>query len=312
MGLRLLFFGTPAFAVPGLVALVGSRHEVVGVVAQPDRARGRGQKVQYEAVKRAALEHRLPIWQPERLKDPALLDELRATRPDLAVVAAYGRLLPQAQLDLPRLGFVNVHASLLPRWRGAAPIHRAILAGDAVTGVTIMRLVLALDAGPMLARAETPIGQDETSVELDARLARLGAGLLVDVVDRLERGPVAEVLQDEREATYAPKLERAEGPLDWAAPASTIHNRIRGLQPWPLASGVLGGRRLLLLRSAVERLEPPGEAPGTVVRADAGGLIVATKPGAVRLLELQPEGRRAMSARDFLNGTRVVRGDRFA
>jgi methionyl-tRNA formyltransferase len=311
MALRVLFFGTPEFAVPSLLALVRARHQVVGVISQPDRPRGRGQHVQFEAVKKAALEHQLAQWQPDRLKDPALLDALRALEPDLAVVAAYGRLLPQALLDLPRLGFINVHASLLPRWRGAAPVHRAILAGDETTGVTIMRVVLALDAGPMLARRTTSIDPNETSGTLEARLATIGAGLLAEVVDRLSSGAIDDEPQDDRMATYAAKLERSESQTRWDVPARDLHNRIRGLQPWPLAAASLRGRRILLLESNVEDDEGDRGEPGTILAAGPDGLVVATRAGAVRLLRLQPEGRRAMPARDFLNGTRLAAGERF-
>lgn len=311
MPLRVIFFGTPAFAAPSLEALAASPHRIAGVVCQPDRPRGRGQKIQIEAVKRAALAHRLRVWQPDRLRDPSWLDELRADPPDLAVVAAYGRMLPQILIDLPRLGFINVHASLLPRWRGAAPVHRAILAGDATTGVTIMRVVLALDAGPMLARESTPIAPEETSTDLEARLATLGARLLRDVVDKLAAGPVEETPQDERLATYARKLDRGDSPVDWRRPAQVIHDQIRGLHPWPLALSTLGGRRLLLLRSTVAPADTLSAEPGTIVRIDAEALVIAAHPGAIRLLEVQPEGRRAMGVRDFLNGARVRVGDRF-
>src|SRR4029453_5286238 len=196
MGLRVLFFGTPAFAVPTLERLIASSHTVAGVITQPDRPRGRGQRVQPEAVKRSAVAHDLPVIQPERLKDESLLHELRALDADLGVVAAYGRILPAALLALPRLGLINVHASLLPRWRGAAPVHRAILAGDRTTGVTIMRVVQALDAGPMLARVETPIEPEDTSAGLEARLATAGADLLVEVVDRLGAGSGGQNEQD--------------------------------------------------------------------------------------------------------------------
>jgi methionyl-tRNA formyltransferase len=311
MPLRVLFFGTPAFAVPTLTALMESQHQVVGVVSQPDRARGRGQRVSPSPVKVVATQQGLAILQPERLKDEAFLDAMRGLAPDLAVVAAYGRLLPQIALDVPRLGFINVHASLLPRWRGAAPVHRAVLAGDAETGVTIMRMVLALDAGPMLARVTTPIAQDETSEILEARLAALGATLLVATVDRLAGGPVEETRQDEQRVTYAARLERRESAIDWARPAAVVHNQIRGLQPWPLAAASLSGRRVLLLRSAVANQSAAAHPPGTIIGANADGLVVATHPGAIRIVELQPEGRRAMSVRDFLNGTKIVEGDRF-
>jgi methionyl-tRNA formyltransferase len=311
MALRLLFFGTPAFAVPSLTALIRSPHMVVGVVTQPDRPRGRGQKSQPEAIKRTALEHGLMVLQPERLKDPAFLDGLREHQIDLAVVAAYGRLLPQALLDLPRLGFINVHASLLPRWRGAAPVHRAILAGDHETGVTIMRVVLALDAGPMISQERTAINPDETSDALEARLSDLGARLLIGTIDRLISGTARETPQDDRLSTYAPRLERADGELTWARPAAEIHNQIRGLQPWPLATTHLSGRRLLLRRSNVVHSDASGAAPGTIVSIGTDGLVVAASPGAVAVLELQPEGKRAMPARDFANGAHVRAGDRF-
>jgi len=310
MPLRLVFFGTPEFAVPSLSALLRSPHPVVGVVTQPDRARGRGHKVQPEAIARTAADAQLPLLQPERLKDPAFLETIASWKPDLGVVAAYGRILPQALLDVPRLGLVNVHASLLPRWRGAAPVHRAILAGDHHTGITIMRVVFALDAGPMLARVSTAIDPDETSAELESRLAALGGDLLVDTVDRLARGKVDEAAQDERAVTYASKIERSDSPIDWTRTAHDLHNQIRGLHPWPLASTSLGERRLLILRSAIESGRQTEAAPGTVLTVGAGDLIVAAGTGALRLLELQPEGRRAMSARDFLNGTRIGPGDR--
>lgn len=309
MALRVVFFGTPAFAVPTLRALAASPHTLTGVVTQPDRARGRGQHVRPEAVKQAAMELDVNLSQPERLGDGEWIEWFRSQRPDVAVVAAYGRLLPQRVLDIPRLGFLNVHASLLPRWRGAAPIHRAIIAGDEVTGVTIMRMVLKLDAGPMLAHAATPIGPEETSVDLERRLAAMGAPLLVDTLGALERGESHETPQDESAVTYAARLERADGDIRWADRALDIHNRIRGLHPWPLAAATLGRRRILLLRSRVESREVEGAAPGTIVRADPDGLVVAAGQGAVRLLDVQPEGRRAMSVRDFLNGTRVETGD---
>jgi methionyl-tRNA formyltransferase len=310
MALRVIFFGTPAFAVPSLRALSDSPHAVVAVVTQPDRPRGRGHKPQPEAIKRTADSEGLRIMQPQRLKDAAWLNEVVALQPDLAVVAAYGRLLPQQLLDIPRLGFINVHASLLPRWRGAAPVHRAILAGDRETGITIMRVVLALDAGPMLARESTAIDRDETSVELEARLAAIGGRLTRSVVDRLEYEAIPAEPQDDTQATYAAKLERADGRLDWHVPALAVHNRIRGLQPWPLAAVQWYGRRLLLLRSVVEHQESVPQPPGTVIAATHDGLLVAAQPGVVRVLELQPEGRRTMTIRDFLNGARMQTGDR--
>jgi methionyl-tRNA formyltransferase len=247
--LRLVFFGTPAFAVPTLLALASSRHTVVAVVTQPDRPRGRGHKISASPVKAATANLGIPTFQPEQLKDAAFASAFRGLAPDLGVVAAYGKILPVDLIDQPRLGMINVHASLLPRWRGAAPIHRAILADDTVTGVTIMRIVKALDAGPMLAAEDTPIDPNETSAHLEMRLAAIGAELAVRMIDDLARGPVPEIAQDDARAVYAARLERADSRLDFARPARDVHNTIRGLHPWPLASAVLHGKRLALLES---------------------------------------------------------------
>jgi methionyl-tRNA formyltransferase len=311
--MRVAFFGTPAFAVPSLAALLNSSHEVVVVISQPDRPRGRGQKTTSSPVAAHAEQTGVPVLRPTAIKTDAFLEAFAAYGVDLAVVAAYGRILPASLLAVPRHGFINVHASLLPRWRGAAPIHHAVMAGDTETGITIMRVVPALDAGPMLASVVLPIGADETSAELEPRLAAAGARLLVEVVDRLAAGPVAAIEQDERLVTYAARIERQEGACDWNRPATTVHNHIRGLQPWPLVSVSLHGRRLRLVRSQVASPDAPQPAaPGTVVRADADGIVVAAQPGAVRVLAVQPDGRAAMPVRDFLNGHRVVVGDRLA
>jgi methionyl-tRNA formyltransferase len=301
--MRVLFFGTPEFAVPSLAALIGA-HEVAAVVTRPDRPRGRGHKVTASPVKATADAHDIPVLQPTRLGDAQWLQDIADLRADIAVVAAYGRLLPQALLDVPHLGFINVHASLLPRWRGAAPIHRAVLAGDTVTGVTIMRVVLELDAGPILASKSIPIGPNDTSETLDASLGAMGADLLIATLARMEAGPILEVPQDDSKATYAPKLERHESRIDWARPAAEIGRQIRGLQPWPLAAGLIDGRRVAFLRATVSDAPAPGE-PGTIVEAGAAGLVVACSTGAVRITHVLPEGRRAMSVQDFLNGVRV-------
>jgi len=308
---RVVFFGTPGFAAPTLAALLESSHPVIAVVTQPDRPRGRGQRVRPEAVKSLAEQRGLAVLQPARLRDEAFLKAFRSLEPDLAVVAAYGRILPSELLKMPRLGFINVHGSVLPRWRGAAPVHRAILAGDRTTGVTIMQVVPALDAGPMLAAAETEIGRDETSAELESRLALLGATLLVSMIDRLAKGPVVATPQDERLVTYALKLERNESRIDWARPAEAVHNQIRGLQPWPLAAALLRGRRVSLLRSQVASVSPGETEPGRIVSLDADGIVVGTDPGAVRITSLQAEGRQVLPAREFLRGARINAGDRF-
>jgi methionyl-tRNA formyltransferase len=308
---RILFFGTPAFAVPSLRALAQSPHEVVAVVTQPDRPRGRGQKLVPSEVKAAAAELGLDVWQPQRLRDGGFDDRVRESSVDLGVVAAYGRILSGSLLALPRLGMINVHASLLPRWRGAAPVHRAVIAGDPETGVTIMQVVEALDAGPMLARLPTPIGIDETSGVLEKRLADLGAGLLVETVNALARGPVTATAQTESAVTYAAKLERHESSLDWQQPAQVLHNLIRGLQPWPVAAAVLHGRRVMLRRSHPVLEQTHTATPGTILTIEPEALVVAASAGVIHLLDLQPEGRPVMTIRDYLNGHHVEPGDRF-
>jgi methionyl-tRNA formyltransferase len=297
--------------VPTLRALAGSAHEVTGVVTQPDRPRGRGLRVHPEAVKLAAMDLGLPVLQPERLRVAEVMDQIRALAPDLAVVAAYGKILAQDLIDLPRLGIINVHASLLPRWRGAAPVHRAILAGDSHTGVTIMRVVRALDAGPMLASVGTAIDPAETSAELEQRLAELGAPLLVETVDRIAAGPVEETPQKESSVTYAHRLERRESRIDWARPAPAVHNQVRGLHPWPLAAGMFLGERTTLLRTTIAHETPLDVPPGTVARVDREAFEVATQPGALRIVELQVAGRQPVSAEAFLRGRPVRTGGVF-
>jgi len=309
--LRLLFLGTPDFAVPSLARLLQSEHRVVGVVSQPDRPRGRGQHVQPPPVKVLAQAHDLPVWQPVRLKDPDLIDALRAVKPDAAVVAAYGRIIPDVLLDLPRLGMINVHASLLPRWRGASPIQRAVMAGDRATGITIMRVVSELDAGPMLAKATRPIGPDETAADVERDLAEIGAALLPPVLGALESGTAREEPQDAALVTFAPRLEKGDGAVDWTLTAPELHNRVRGLHPWPLAFSWLGATRITILRTRSEAARHT-VTEGTIVEARGDRIVVAAGAGtSLALLEVRPEGRRAMTAREFLSGHRVEPGTRF-
>lgn len=309
--MRVLFFGSPAFAVPSLEALRRSPHTVVGVVTQPDRPRGRGQKVTPGAMAAAAVAAGLPLVQPEKLSAPGVAETLAAFGADLGVVAAYGKILPEWLLALPRLGMINVHASLLPAYRGAAPVHRAMLAGERESGVTIMRVVKALDAGPMIDRVTLPIDDTMTSVALEQALAEAGARVLVDVVDRLAAGAVVETPQDHERATYAAKITRADSPVDWTARARAVHDKIRGLHPWPHASSSIDGARLILHRSACLDATS-GAAPGTVVAVSPAGIDVAAGDGRlVRLLELQAEGGRRLPAAQFLAGHAVVPGARF-
>ena len=309
--LRIVFLGTPEFAVPTLKRLLASRHTVCGVLTQPDRPRGRGQRLSHAPVKALAVARGLPILQPERMKAPEVAATLRDWAPDLGVVAAYGKLIPEELLALPRLGMINVHASLLPKYRGASPIQRAVMNGERETGVTIMRVEALLDAGPMLGTVTRAIGPDDTSDVVEHDLAALGASLLLEVLEQLSAGTAGEQRQDDMLCTYAPRMTKAEGLVDWALPASSIHNRVRGLYPWPHAYSYLDGARLILLTTSVEA-EVTDAEPGTVVATTANAISVATgHRGRLAVERVQPEGRRPMEARDFLTGHRLQPGARF-
>jgi methionyl-tRNA formyltransferase len=313
--LRIVFFGSPEFAVPTLRELRAAGHQVVAVVTQPDKPRGRGQKPTPGPVKSFAVDHGLPVRQPERMKDEAFLAELTSLAPDLGVVAAYGKILPSVLLSIPRLGLINVHASLLPRWRGASPIHRAVMAGDPETGISIMRVVQALDAGGVFAVTTRPIGRDETSVDVERDLAEMGAAAILPVVGALAAGTANETLQDEALVTYAPRLTREDGVVRWDATAQVIHDHIRGLFPWPHASTTLGGARVILLRSSAELdadRAPESARPGDVVRVDQEAIVVRAGAGTlIRILQLQAEGRRPVNGREFAAGARLQPGARF-
>ena len=289
--MRVIFMGTPDFSVPVLRA-IAARHEVVAVYSQPPRAAGRGQKPRPSPVQRAAEELGLPVRVPERLKSVEDQADFAALGADVAVVVAYGLILPQVVLDAPRLGCLNIHASLLPRWRGAAPIHRAVMAGDAETGVAIMQMEAGLDTGPVLAEARTAIGPEDTTADLHDRLAGMGANLIVDVLERL---PLAAVPQAAEGVTYAAKIDKAEARIDWSRPAAEVDLLIRGLSPFPGAWCLIGEERVKLLRS---RLIPASGAPGEVL----SGFRVACGQGAIEVLEAQREGKRPMPAEEILRG----------
>ena len=301
----MVFMGTPAFACPILEALLVRADPVVGVVCQPDRPRGRGLGVSAPAVKRLAEANRLPVLQPERLRDAAFQDALRALAPDLVVVAAYGKILPRAVLDLPPRGCINVHASLLPRHRGAAPIAWSIRAGDAVTGVTIMAMTEEMDAGDILLQRETPIAPDDTGGTLGERLARLGAAAIGEAIDGLQAGTLRPVPQPAAGVTFAPRIEREHCRLDWRRTAIELERQVRALAPSPSAFTTLGGKLLKVHRAALAA----GTGPASqVVAAGPDGLVVAAGTGALRLLEVQLEGRRRLSAAEFLIGHRLAPG----
>lgn len=302
MVMRVAFFGTPDFAVPSLQALIASRHQVVGVITQPDRPRGRGHRVTPSPVKAVAQACSLPVLQPEGLRRDEFESVFAALHAEIGVVAAYGRILPEWLLAMPRHGMINVHASLLPKYRGAAPVQRAIVNGESQTGVTIMRVVKELDAGPMLAWQARPIGLEDAADEVERDLARIGAALLMQTLDDLDAGRAREIPQDESQASYAPRLRKEEGLLDFRLPALHVHNRIRGLRPWPTAWTFLHGRRLVVHRSRVASRDAPGTTPGTCIAA-ADAITIACGDGrAIDVLELQPEGRRVMTAREYVAG----------
>jgi methionyl-tRNA formyltransferase len=311
--LRVVYLGTPAFAVPSLDGLLAHGCDVVGVLTQPDRPRGRGQKESASPVKALALSRGIPVLQPDRLKDEAVLDAIRQLAPDLGVVAAYGKILPQVLLDIPRLGFINVHASILPRWRGASPVHRAVMAGDVETGISIMRVVRELDAGGVFAVRRRPIGPDETSDEVERDLAVIGGDVLLTVVDALAAGIARETPQDPGAATYAPRLTKEEGLVDWQSGAARLHDRVRGLHPWPHAYTFLDRARVIVLRSRLDgRPAPRAALPGEVVTIEDDAVVVAGgDQRLLRLVQLQLEGRRPVSGREFAAGTRLRTGRRF-
>ena len=313
MALRVVFFGTPGFAVPTLERLRQSRHPVAGVVTQPDRPRGRGQHVSAGPVKALAASLDLPVFQPDKLSREMFEAALASLSADIGVVAAYGKILPDWLLAAVPRGLINVHASLLPRYRGASPVHRAVINGDPETGVTIMRVVKALDAGPMLAAVTVPIGPDDTTTMVEAVLAAEGADLLVKTLDAIEAGTAVETPQDDSLATYAPKLSKSEAMVDWSRPAQNIHNQIRGLWPWPHASTHLGSARYILHRSRVSSRDHEAQ-PGTIIRASAvdGVHVACGASTALELLDVQLEGKRVVSARELLASKGLEPGMRFS
>src|ERR1035441_6879803 len=306
--MRLIFLGTPAFAVPTLEALVEAAHEVAAVLTQPDRPSGRGQNAAASPVKQAALRLGLTVYQPERVRRPEAVEYLRGMASDAMVVVGYGQIIPQAAIDLAPLGIINVHASLLPKYRGAAPIQWAIARGETRTGVTTMRIDAGLDTGDMLLKAETEIGPEENAVELGVRLAAMGADLLVETLEGLRAGRIVAVKQDHAEATLAPLLKKEDGAIEWSEPARAIHNRVRGLQPWPGAQTGFRGVPLHLWKTKRSDAPHGGEQlPGRFLSLKP--LVVACGEGSLELLQVQLEGRKRISAADFANGQRLTDND---
>ncbi|NMY42674.1 methionyl-tRNA formyltransferase [Pseudomonas sp. WS 5013] len=299
--MRIVFAGTPEFAAQHLQALLDAGREVVAVYTQPDRPAGRGQKLMPSPVKQLALQHGIAVYQPQTLRDPAAQAELAALAPDLMVVVAYGLILPQVVLDTPRLGCINSHASLLPRWRGAAPIQRAIEAGDASSGVTVMQMEAGLDTGPMLLKVTTTITAEDTGGSLHDRLATLGSQAVVEAVTKLAAGELRGEVQDDSLATYAHKLNKDEARLDWSRPAVELERLVRAFNPWPICHSTLNGEALKV--HAAQLGEGQG-APGSVLAADKSGLTVACGEGALRLTRLQLPGGKPLSFADLYNSRR--------
>ncbi len=300
--MRTVFLGTPQFAVPTLDALVAAGHDVAAVFTQPDRPRGRGQRASFSPVKEAALRHNLPVHQPERIRRPEAVDVLAALRADVMVVVGYGQIIPQSILDLPTLGILNVHASLLPKYRGAAPIQWAIANGETVTGVTTMRIDAGLDTGDILLKEAVAIGDDETAIELSERLSKIGADLLIRTLSQIDS--IVPEKQDASRASYAPLLKKEDGIIDWKRRAAEIHNQVRGFQPWPGAYTTFRGQALHLWKT---RIAAAGidRAPGTLL-SDKRRLLAACGSGAaLEVIELQLAGRKRMDAASFINGQRL-------
>ena len=305
--MRLVFLGTPAFAVPTLEQVVAGGHQVQTVITQPDRPRGRGQQLAPSPVKSAALRLGLPVYQPERIRRPEAIEQLRELAPEAMVVVGYGQIIPQSVIDIAPLGILNVHASLLPRYRGAGPIQWAIANGETRTGVTTMRIDAGLDTGDMLLKDETEIGPEENALELGGRLAEMGARLLVRTLEGLAAGTISPEKQDGTQATYAPLLKKEDGVIDWNRPAAEIHNRVRGLQPWPGCYTKFRGQGLHVWRSRVAAASGTGGAAGAV--SGVRPLTVSCGNGSLELMEVQMEGRKRVPAADFANGQRLTENE---
>ena len=306
--MRIVFMGTPDFSVGTLEAILAAGHQVAAVVTQPDKPKGRGKALQATPVKEAALAHGLTVYQPRKVREDSFLEELKKINPDVIVVVAFGQIIPRTILELPKFGCINVHASLLPKYRGAAPIQWAVIDGEEVSGVTIMRMDAGLDTGAMLSKVEVPLAEDETGGSLFDKLSEAGARQLVQTLDRLEDGTVQPEKQPEESPTgYARMITKADGLIDWMKDAKSIERLIRGLNPWPSAFTRLEGKNLKIWKAAVQE-QDSGLAPGTVISAGREGLSVQTGQGRLNILELQLEGKKRMEADAFLRGCTLETG----
>ncbi len=310
--MRVVFMGTPDFSVPTLEKIIEAGHEVIGVVTQPDKAKGRGKKVLFPPVKEKALEHNLTVYQPKRAREPEFIEQMRELNPDVMVVVAFGQILPKALLDIPKYGCVNVHASLLPKYRGAAPIQWAVIRGEKVSGVTTMQMDVGLDTGDMLMKTEVALTEDETGGSLHDKLSVLGGELLIETLKGLEAGTIRPEKQDDSQTgEYARMLDKALGKVDFSMPAEEIERLIRGLNPWPSAYTFYHGKTMKLWKAKVVSADADGEAaaPGQILSVDKKGFTVQTGDGALRILELQLEGKKRMDAGAFLRGCSIAAGE---
>ena len=299
--MRVVFMGTPDIAATCLKKILADGFQVVGVYTQPDRPKNRGMRLAFSPVKEVALAHGIPVFQPENFREDADVEQLRALQPDVVAVVAYGRILPQRVLDIPPKGCINIHASVLPEYRGSAPYQWAVLDGKTETGVTAMYLCREMDAGDMIDVAKTPIGENETAGELLDRLAVLGADLLSVTLEKIEKGTVTATVQDSSLATYAPMLDKTMCPIDWNKTAKQVHNHVRGMNPWPVATAELGGKRFKIYATAIVP-EITNAAPGTVLGLTKTGLKIACGNGVVEVRTLQAEGGKRMAAPDYFRG----------
>ncbi|BCM23899.1 methionyl-tRNA formyltransferase [Methyloradius palustris] len=310
--LKIIFAGTPEFAVPALAALIEAGHHIAMVLTQPDRPAGRGMKLKASPVKTLALQHHIPVFQPETLKDPAVQAQIAEVHADVMIVAAYGLIIPTPVLEMPKLGCFNIHASLLPRWRGAAPIQRSLLAGDAETGVTIMEVVPALDAGAMISHASLPITERDTAQTLHDGLSTLGAALMVQAMQTLaQQGKLESTPQDESLVTYAAKLQKAEADIDWSESASALSRKIRAFNPFPVAQTKLNGEVCRLWMATEAQSQTPVKALAGEVVAIGDYIVVACGEGLINIEELQMPGGKRLSAKDFIRGHAISVGQRF-
>ncbi len=308
---RIIFMGTPDFSVPALQNLIDGQDEVVAVITQPDRPKGRGKKLSPPPVKVLAESANIPVLQPTKVRTSEFLEELQSYKPDLIIVAAYGRILPSTILDLPPLGCINIHGSLLPRHRGAAPIQRAILAGDKKAGVTIMQMDVGMDTGAMLLPASIPVADDETAGSLFTKLANLGGTTLLHALDLLRQNKLPATEQDHSQATESPPLKKEDGAIDWTQPAKELHCFVRGMDPWPTAFSFLNGKRFRFFSPELNNDNTTNQPPGSIIKANRDGLLLATGDGALLFREIQPEGKKRMSVEAYLCGQSLETDQQF-